>query len=243
MKNFISIFYFILFVSFIYPANAKRYVKIATIGTVSPHLDTSQEGISRLDLDEAIDILAKVVNRKARAVQLEINPNSSVVTKETEHSNVAILPAQGESFETLDIIGQLDPVRGWFALFAITPSHDIIYRCHQQLPLHFETVIQALPPGEPEIKKVQSRQVISEQSATCAALTYDDDLFLISYDGPAEMTCGDVRFHGTALLLRTDVGGGGYSQAYMVDGKQLTINGELVFSTEIPTPSRSFDLW
>ena len=41
MKNFISIFYFILFVSFIYPA-------------------TSQEGISRLDLDEAIDILAKV---------------------------------------------------------------------------------------------------------------------------------------------------------------------------------------
>ena len=41
MKNFISIFYFILLVSFIYPA-------------------TSQEGISRLDLDEAIDILAKV---------------------------------------------------------------------------------------------------------------------------------------------------------------------------------------
>ncbi|MEE9463752.1 MAG: heparinase II/III family protein [Bacteroidales bacterium] len=134
----------------------------------------------------------------------------------------------------IDIIGQTDPVRGWFALFAITPSHNIIYRCQQQLPLHFETVIQALPPGEPEIKKVQSRQVISGRSATCAGLTYDD---------PAEMTCGEVRFHGTALLLRTDEGGSGYTQAFMVDGKQLTIDGELVFSTENPTPARSFDLW
>ena len=59
MKNFIPIFYFILFFSFIYPANAKKYT-IETIGAVSPHPDTSQEGTSRLDLDEAIDILAKV---------------------------------------------------------------------------------------------------------------------------------------------------------------------------------------
>ncbi|GAI28646.1 unnamed protein product, partial [marine sediment metagenome] len=190
------------------------------------------EGEHQVDLlfHPAPIIQGEGINRNARAVQLEIDPNGSVVTRETEHSNVAILPAQGERFETLDIIGQKNPVRGWFALFAINPSHDIIYRCRQQLPLHFETVIQALPPGETEIKKVQSRQVISGQSATCAALTYDDDLFLISYDGPAEMTCCDVRFYGTALLLRTDVGGGGYSQAYMVDGKQLTLNGELVFS-------------
>ncbi len=202
------------------------------------------EGKHQVDLlfHPAPIIQGEGVNRKAHAVQLEINPNNSVVTKETDHTNVAILPAQGERFETIDIIGQTDPVRGWFALFAITPSHDIIYRCHQQLPLHFETVIQALPPGEHEIKKVQSSQVISEQSATCAALTYDDDLFLISYDGPEEMTCGEVRFHGTALLLRTDEGGGGYTQAFMVDGEQLTINGELVFSTENPTPARSFDL-
>ena len=60
MKNFIPIFYFILFASFIYPADAKRYVKIVTIGAVSPHPDTSQKGISLLDLEEAIDILAKV---------------------------------------------------------------------------------------------------------------------------------------------------------------------------------------
>ncbi len=202
------------------------------------------EGEHQVDLlfHPAPVIQGEGVNRKARAVQLEINPDNSVVTRETEHSNVAILPAQGESFETHDIIGQTDPVRGWFALFAITPSHDIIYRRRQQLPLHFETVIQALPPGKPEIKKVQPMQVISGGSVTCAALTYDDDLFLISYDGPVEMTCGDVRFHGTALLLRNDVDGGGYSQAYMVDGKQLSINGEQVFSTEIPAPARSFDL-
>jgi len=57
------------------------------------------------------------------------------------------------------------------------------------------------------------------------------------------MTSGEVQFHGTALLLRTDEGGGGYTHAFMVDGKQLTIDGELVFSTENPTPTLSFDLW
>lgn len=43
MKNFISIIYIILLLSFTYPVNAKRYVKIATIGAVSPHLGLNQK--------------------------------------------------------------------------------------------------------------------------------------------------------------------------------------------------------
>jgi len=62
---------------------------------------------------------------------------------------------------------------------------------------------------------------------TCAALAYGGDLFLFSYDGPAEMVSGDVRFDGTALLL-------GPNRADMVDGKSLTIGGRQIFSTKVP---------
>jgi len=43
MKNSTLIFYTLLLVVLVNPAFAKRYVKIATIGTTLPHLDTSQE--------------------------------------------------------------------------------------------------------------------------------------------------------------------------------------------------------
>ena len=75
-------------------------------------------------------------------------------------------------------------------------------------------------------------------------MAYGRDLFLICYDGPTEMACADVQFHGTALLLRHDkVAPCGHAlHACMVDGKRLTIAGRQVFSTETPAPAREIEL-
>jgi hypothetical protein len=192
------------------------------------------EGTHQVDIlfHPAPVIMGKGAARKSRAVDLKVRADGVVITKETQHANVAIIPAQGEHLEVLDLIEQKDPVRGWFALYAIEPSHDIVYRCKTELPRHFETVVQPLPPGEAEPLKVQSRQVDCEEGKTCAALKYDGDLFLISYDGPTEMACADVKFVGTALLLKSDKSNRA-AKAYMVDAKLFTVGGKQLFSADV----------
>lgn len=176
-------------------------------------------------------VMGEDKGRTAQAVELEIMPNGMVVTKESRHTNVAIVPAQGQSLKVLDLIGRKDPVRGWFALYGIQPSHDIVYRCNPELPEHFETVVQPLPAGTSEPLKVQSRQVNSKDGKTCAAVKCGNDLFLISYDGQAEMTCEGIKFIGTALLLKFDKSGRA-ARAYMVDVELLTVGGREIFSTD-----------
>jgi len=134
------------------------------------------------------------VRREVRAAQLETRKDGAVVTKEREHANVAIIPAQGESLEVLDLIGQKDPVRGRYAPCGIRPSHDIVYRCRRQLPAHFETVIQPLPAGDATAMKVEAVRVECNDAKHVAAIACGDDLFLSSYDGPAKMQCRDVGF-------------------------------------------------
>lgn len=161
-----------------------------------------------------------------RPVALEIGAGRAAVTAEPDAANVAILPAQGDAFEALDVMGQRDPVRGWFALDGIQPSHDIVYSWRGSLPCHFETVIQPLPAGSASPMKVEGRPVSCRGPQSCAAVACGNDLFLISYDGPAEMTCGDVTFHGTALLLERDRGR--VLRAYTVDGRELRIGDTLL---------------
>jgi len=191
--------------------------------------------------EHQVDILFHPAPIVTRAVDLEVQPNGVVLTRENEHANVAIVPARGESFEVLDLIGQKDPVRGWFALFGIQPSHDIVYRSHRQLPAHFETVVQPLPAGRTKPVKVEDVQVKCEEGKTCAGITCGDDLFLLSYDGPAKMDCGDVVFEGTALLLRYDPKGQ-VAHAYSVDGHALSIKDKRLYSADVPMPALTLDL-
>ncbi len=179
--------------------------------------------------------------RTVRAVDLEIESNGSLITKERDHANVAIIPAQDKNFEVLDLIGRKDPVRGWYALYGLIPSHDIVYRCRTELPRHFETVVEPLPPGYTQPMKVESRRVNCEEGKTCAALKCANDLFLICYDGPTEMSCADISFQGTALMLTLDASHRPV-QALMVDGSALSIGGKQVFSTDRATPARSIDV-
>ena len=60
------------------------------------------------------------------------------------------------------------------------------------------------------------------------------DLFLLSYDGPAEMECGGVRFQGTTLLLERDQQGR-VLHAFAVEGRELRVDGRDV-------PVGDFDL-
>ena len=89
--------------------------------------------------------------------------------------------------------------------------------------------------------KVESRQVICEEGKTCASVKCGADLFLFSYDGPAKMSCGDIRFYGTALLLKSDAAGRP-QQAYMVDGELLNIGVRRVYANDAPSPARTINL-
>jgi len=186
-------------------------------------------------------VMGKGAAKKSRAVNLDVRADGVVITKEKEFANVAIIPAQGGSLEVLDLIGQKDPVRGWFALYAIEPSHDIVYRSRGKLPRHFETVIQPLPAGDAAPMKVRTLEIKASDGASCAALSCGNDLFLLSYDGPTEMTCGEIRFHGTALLLDCVLSGRPV-RAHMVDGRRLRLADKEAFSTDSPTPARTLKL-
>ncbi|MCX7045284.1 MAG: alginate lyase family protein [Candidatus Sumerlaeota bacterium] len=181
------------------------------------------------------------IKRTVRPVELEIGAKGRVVTKERDSANVAILPAQGAEFETLDLVGQKNPVRGWYAMYGIQPSHDIVYRRRAKLPQHFETVIQPLPAGKTQHITVEPLQSNTQTTQTCAALACGNDLFLISYDGPTDISCDGVQFSGTALLLQRDEQRRPL-QAFMVDGKSLMIGGKSVFSPQTPAPAHSLDL-
>lgn len=180
--------------------------------------------------EHQIDILFHPAPIETRAVDLEIQPNGVVVTTESEHANVAILPAQGGDLEVLDLIGQKDPPRGWFALFGIQPSHDIVYRSRRQLPAHFETVVQPLPAGRAKPMKMEAVQVRCEDGKQVAGLACGGDLFLLSYDGPAKMECRDVIFEGTALLLRHDPEGQ-VAHVHTVDRRALSVGGKKLKET------------
>jgi len=169
-----------------------------------------------------------------RPVALTVRGDHSVVTVEKEAANVAILPARGRDLEVLDLIGQKDPVRGWFSVCGIQPSHDIVYRWRGQLPRHFETVVQPLLGDKAKPMVVEARPVTCRGSQTCAAVACGSDLFLLSYDGPAEMECGDIRFQGTALLLERDQQGR-VVHVFAVEGRELRVDGRDV-------PVGDFDL-
>ncbi len=171
-----------------------------------------------------------------RAVKLDVEQGRTI-TREPDHANVAILPAQLQGCEVLDLIAQKSPVRGWYSLYGIQPSHDIVYRCQAELPFHFETVVQPLPQGKVSPMVVTSRPVTAEPGKVCAGLACGGDLFLISYDGPADMTAGEVRFRGTAVLLSRQAGK--WRQAHMIDGERLILGGQEVFSASAPAASQS----
>ena len=182
-------------------------------------------------------------NRVVRPVTLEKQADGVVITRENDMSNVALLPAEPGRAAVFDLIGQKKPVRGWYALYGIQPSHQIVYRLNAVLPVQFETVVQPLPPGRTTPLRVQRRDIADVQpaEAACTAIACGNDLFLLSYSGPARMTCGSVRFHGTAALVACDERGNPRT-AMLVDGKRLEINGKTVYDVETPRQSASIIL-
>jgi hypothetical protein len=115
--------------------------------------------------------------RTARAAKLEIRPDGSAVTCETDHANVAILPASRQQQQILQLVGQKNPVRGWYALYGIVPSPDLVYRSPVELPAQFATVVQPLPPGEAEPLHVRSCEVTVGGGGPAIGVDCGDDLF------------------------------------------------------------------
>jgi hypothetical protein len=188
-------------------------------------------GVGEHQVDIIFHPAPVLTHEGARLVDLEVCAQGAVVTRESEYANVAILPAQNEGIEILDLVGQKNPHRGWYSLDGIHPSHDIVYRSCKALPAHIGTVIQPLPADESSPMAVAS--VRAECSKEATAIACGSDLLLLSYDGSATIKCRDVNFEGSVLLLRYDSHGDVY-QAHMVDGRVLSIGGVEFFSTDSP---------
>jgi hypothetical protein len=202
------------------------------------------EGEHQIDINfhPAPIVSTKDTSYIVRPVNLEIGPHGTVITKENDYSNVAILPGQGNSLKVLEMVGQKNPVRGWYSLYGIQPSHDIVYRCRKALPAHFETVVQSLPAGRQVLtNEVKSLKVEHEGAKEVAGIKYGKDLFLLSYDGPTRMRYRNIIFEGSALLLRYN-SKGVILQAQMIDGQYLSISGKTVFSTNASDPAHILDL-
>jgi hypothetical protein len=186
-------------------------------------------------------IAGEGASREARAVDLTIRADGAAITDQSGYSNVAILPADMQGCEVLDLVGQRNPVRGWYAAFGIVPSHDVVYRRSRVLPCHFETVIEPLLKGTASPLNVRRLEARYPEGRLCAALACGADRFLVSYDGPAEIECGAIRFSGTALHLTCSLEGRPL-QARLVDGKSLSIDGRALFSTDTPSPALTLNL-
>jgi hypothetical protein len=202
------------------------------------------EGKHQVDLNFQLAPIMSTdpANQTVRPVTLEKQSDGVVITRENELANVALLPGEFGHAELLDLIGQKKPARGWYAMYGIQPSHHIVYRRSAALPIHFETVVQPLPPGRATPLQVRQRELSDVQPPDCAsaALACGDDLFLLSYSGPARMTCGSVRFHGTAALLTGKQGK--FESAMLIDGKQLEIDGQPVYDVETPRAAIKVEL-
>ena len=118
--------------------------------------------------------------------------------------------------------------------------HPIVLVSPVELPAQFATVVQPLPPGEAEPLHVRSCEVTVGGGGPAIGVECGDDLFLLSYDGVAEMQSGEVAFHGTALLLQRTPDGGRI--ASMVDGRRLSIGDREVFTSSDPIPATCIEL-
>ncbi|HOZ48379.1 MAG TPA: alginate lyase family protein [Candidatus Hydrogenedentes bacterium] len=176
-----------------------------------------------------------------RSVDLQVREDGVVVTREVSAGNVALLPLEGARFELHDYIGQERPVRGWYALEGKVPSHDVVYACDTDLPSTFATVIQPLAPGRTDDVRIVEPEVVRVSgSQACVAFWHGNDLFLLSYEGPAEMTCGPIHFKGTALLLRCD-SGRRPRQALALDATRLDVSGASMLKSDRPSGAQAID--
>ena len=116
---------------------------------------------------------------------------------------------------------------------------SVIYQCNSELPVVLNTLLFPMRPG------VKAHPTISEILVDTDAdvlgtgfsleLLNTTDTFLISDDGLAEMSAGDIRFVGEYLFLRR--GASGSVQFIMLNGRFLKVGAKVLADLDEPRES------
>ncbi|HEY64967.1 MAG TPA: hypothetical protein G4O02_10400 [Caldilineae bacterium] len=161
--------------------------------------------------------------------------NGVVRSAEPKMGNIALIPVfpkrPGVRIET----GQLDPVRGWAALYGKQPAHDVTYTVRTTLPAALPVVLWPLPAGQTALPRVTPVAVQAEEGHPVALkVTTDEaaDLFVLAPQ-PASVRWDEGAFDGQALWVRRDPSGA-IRHIAAVRASTLTLTGQTILKAAKP---------
>ncbi len=161
--------------------------------------------------------------------------NGVVRSAEPELGNVALIPAFPERPGVRVETGQLDPVRGWAALYGKQPAHDVTYTLHTTLPAALPVVLWPQPAGQPSLPRVAPVVAQAEEGHPVALeVTTDEavDLFILATK-PVSVRWEGGAFDGQALWARRDASGA-IRHIAAVRASGLTLAGQTILKAAEP---------
>ena len=115
----------------------------------------------------------------------------------------------------------------------------VVHRCNSEPPAVLNTLLFPIRPGVKAHPTISDLEVRTDPDVLgtgfTLALPNTTDTFLISDDGLAEMSAGDIQFIGEYLFLRRDASGG--VQFIMLNGRFLQMNQEILADLGEPRES------
>ena len=133
-------------------------------------------------------------------------------------------------------IGATDPTDLTVAL----EGDNVIYRRNKESPAVLNTLLFPMRPGVKAHPTISDIEVRTDADVLGTGFTLElpntTDTFLISDDGLAEMSAGDIRFVGEYLFLRRDASGG--VQFIMLNGRFLQVGRKVL--ADLPETHESY---
>ncbi|GAB4558889.1 MAG: hypothetical protein Kow0047_04340 [Anaerolineae bacterium] len=169
-----------------------------------------------------------------RPGQAQVTGRGLVASAEPDLANVALISVwdgqPGVRIET----GQMDPVRGWAALYGKQPAHDVTYSVRTTLPLTLPVVLWPHGLGDDALPEVRRVSVEPEAQAAAIEVATDrwHDLFVIARE-PTIVRWASGSLEGQALWARLERETGARSIT-AVRAKALHLDGKEIFRHELP---------
>ena len=184
---------------------------------------------------EYVVLVDWVLGARERTVEQVFRFAPIVEERAPDLANVALIPVSSEPMGVRIESGQLDPVRGWPALYGKQPAHDVTYTLRRELPLALPVVLwpqaagqSALPPVAPASVEADGADVVGVQISGGQG----EDLLILSREAARVRWSGGV-FHGQALWVRRDVSGT-VQRVVAVQAMHLTLEENVVLSSDRP---------
>ena len=116
-------------------------------------------------------------------------------------------------------------------LVVTVDGDKVIYRRHRESPIAMNTLLFPMKPKVKAHPMFSAIEVRTDPDVLGTGFTLQlpntTDTFLISDDGLAEMSAGDIRFVGESLFLRKDASGSAV-RFVMLNGRFLQVDGDVL---------------